>query len=226
MPMSRPETGPLARLLATSLVCLTIAGCATSGPPPNSANAGASAPALALVEKRKTPPRQEKFPVPDVDMGRIPKQFHKQTVDYPTAEPVGTVIVDPGSRFLYLVQPGGKALRYGVGVGAAGRAFSGTADLAYKREWPRWTPTPNMIKRNPERYGKHAGGVDGGPGNPMGARALYLFQDGVDTLYRIHGTNEPSSIGKAVSAGCIRMLNQDVIDLYDRVGKGAKVIVK
>ncbi|WP_408612824.1 L,D-transpeptidase [Bradyrhizobium symbiodeficiens] len=114
---------------------------------------------------------------------------------------------------------------YGVGVGRAGMAWSGTANVAMKREWPRWTPTKDMIGREPDKYVKWARGMEGGTQNPLGARALYLFKDGKDTLYRIHGTNEPWSIGQAMSSGCIRMMNQDVIDLYRRVPSGAKVVV-
>jgi lipoprotein-anchoring transpeptidase ErfK/SrfK len=120
----------------------------------------------------------------------------------------------------------GKAMRYGVGVGREGLAFTGTAEIGRKAEWPHWTPTPDMIKREPKRYAKWAGGMDGGTDNPLGARALYLFKEGKDTLYRIHGTNEPNTIGHAVSAGCIRMMNQDVIDLYRRVPTKTKVVVR
>ncbi|WP_349509754.1 L,D-transpeptidase [Bradyrhizobium japonicum] len=152
-------------------------------------------------------------------------RYMRQLVDDPTGESVGTVVVDPKNRFLYLVQEGGKALRYGVGVGKAGMAWSGTAKVAIKREWPSWTPTRHMIAREPNKYVKWARGMDGGTQNPLGARALYLFRNGKDTLYRIHGTNEPWSIGQAMSSGCIRMMNQDVIDLYRRVPSGTKVVV-
>ena len=134
-------------------------------------------------------------------------------------------MVDPYDRFLYLVMEGGKAMRYGVGVGKAGFEFTGAATVARKAAWPRWTPTPDMLRRDPARNARWAGGMPGGDRNPLGARALYLFKDGKDTLYRIHGTTEPSSIGKAVSSGCIRMLNQDVIDLHRRVPTGTKVVV-
>lgn len=157
--------------------------------------------------------------------GDLGPRYMRQLVDDPTGQLPGTVVVDPKNRFLYLVREGGKALRYGVGVGKAGMAWSGTADVEMKREWPRWTPTEEMIAREPEKYRKWAKGMDGGPGNPLGARALYLFKDGKDTLYRIHGTNEPWSIGQAMSSGCIRMMNQDVIDLYRRVPTGARVVV-
>lgn len=167
----------------------------------------------------------EKFPVPAVAPSDLKPQFMRQYVDNPTGQPPGTVVVDPANHYLYLVQEGGKALRYGVGVGRAGMEWSGTANIAYKREWPSWTPTKSMIERDPKTYRKWAGGMDGGASNPLGARALYLFQGGKDTLYRIHGTNEPWSIGESMSSGCIRMLNQDVIDLYRRIPKGAKVVV-
>lgn len=137
----------------------------------------------------------------------------------------GTIIIDPRNHFLYLQQGGGQARRYGVGVGRAGLAFKGTAVIGRKAEWPRWTPTQNMIRREPEKYARYAGGVPGGPNNPLGARALYLYRNGRDTLYRIHGTNQPQSIGQLVSNGCIRMINDHVVDLYERVPLGAKVVV-
>lgn len=160
-----------------------------------------------------------------LDLSKIAERNFRKKVDYNTAYPVGTIIVDPYSRYLYLVESGGKAMRYSVGVGRAGMTFSGEADVAYKAQWPRWTPTQNMIKRNPEHYAKHANGLEGGIRNPLGARALYLYRDGKDTLYRIHGTNEPSSIGKAASSGCIRLFNQDIIDLHSRVSSGSRVVV-
>lgn len=167
----------------------------------------------------------EPFPVPPVKIKYLKPQFMRQYVEDPTGQPPGTIVIDPGSHYLYVVMEGGKALRYGVGVGRAGMEWSGTANVAYKREWPNWTPTQDMISRAPQTYRKWANGMEGGQDNPLGARALYLFQGGKDTLYRIHGTNEPWSIGKSMSSGCIRMLNQDVIDLYGRVPKGAKVVV-
>lgn len=154
-----------------------------------------------------------------------PPQYRRQLVDDPTGAAPGTIVVDPAHRYLYLVQEGGVALRYGVGVGKAGMEWSGSARIAFKREWPRWTPTGDMIARDPKRYAPWAKGMDGGEGNPLGARALYLFEGNKDTLYRIHGTNEPASIGKAMSSGCIRMMNEDVIDLYERVPIGTPVIV-
>lgn len=166
----------------------------------------------------------EPYKVPIVDLSTIPAQYHRQVVGDPTGEAPGTIVVDPGQRYLYLVEPNGKARRYGIGVGREGFAWNGRATIQMKREWPKWFPPVEMQARD-ERARKFANGMDGGPDNPLGARALYLFQGGKDTLYRIHGTNEPRSIGKAVSSGCIRMLNADVIDLYNRVPVGTKVVV-
>ena len=160
-----------------------------------------------------------------LDLSKIAERNLRKQVDYPTSHPVGTIIVDPYKRYLYLVQPGGKAMRYSVGVGRAGLTFSGEAQVAYKAQWPRWTPTQNMIKRNPDHYAKYANGLEGGIRNPLGARALYLYRDGKDTLYRIHGTNEPWSIGKAASSGCIRLFNQDILDLHKRVSSRSRVVV-
>lgn len=167
----------------------------------------------------------EKFPVAPIDLSKVDPKYLRQQIDYPTDQSPGTIVVDTEARFVYLVQEGGKALRYGVGVGREGLEFKGAANIGYKREWPRWTPTSDMIKREPEKYVKWEDGMDGGATNPLGARALYLFKNGKDTLFRIHGTTEPWSIGHAVSSGCIRMMNQDVIDLFGRVSSGAKVVV-
>lgn len=165
------------------------------------------------------------FRIPAADPDDIKPRNVRQLVKDPTGQEPGTLVVDAKNRFLYLVQENGRALRYGVGVGREGLEFSGTAAVGYKREWPSWRPTNAMIAREPGRYRQWAGGMAGGETNPLGARALYLFKDGKDTLYRIHGTNEPWTIGEAVSSGCIRMMNQDVIDLYRRVPDGAKVVV-
>ncbi len=163
--------------------------------------------------------------IPALDLSKVSERNLRRQVEYKTDHPVGTIIVDPHARYLYLVQPGGKAMRYAVGVGRAGLAFTGEAKVAYKAQWPRWTPTANMIKRNPEHYAKYAKGLEGGIRNPLGARALYLYRDGKDTLYRIHGTNEPWSVGKAASSGCIRLFNQDILDLYKRAPSSARVVV-
>lgn len=168
----------------------------------------------------------EPFPVPAVDLSEIDPKFLRREVAYSTTEQPGTIVVDPGARYAYLVLERGRAMRYGVGVGKEeGFNFRGSAVIARKAEWPRWTPTPNMIRREPERYGKYAGGMPGGPENPLGPRALYLYRDGQDTYYRLHGTVEPATIGTMVSSGCVRLINQDIIDLYRRAPVGTKVVV-
>jgi lipoprotein-anchoring transpeptidase ErfK/SrfK len=154
----------------------------------------------------------------------------QKLVSYVTRERPGTIVVDPANHFLYSVQKGGEAVQYEVGVGKEGYGWSGVATVRDKKEWPDWYPTQDILDRKPEirqymvplrsGYGMH-----GGPDNPLGARALYLWQGNADTLYRIHGTNEPESIGHDVSAGCIRMRNEDVTDLYDRTPAGTKVVV-
>ena len=144
-------------------------------------------------------------------------QFRRQEVDYTGPEAPGTIVVDTPDRFLFLVEPEGKALRYGIGVGRPGFEWSGVKRISRKSEWPDWTPPAQMLLRRPDLPRRMAGG----PGNPLGARALYLGS----SLYRIHGTNEPSTIGHNVSSGCIRMMNADVIDLYDRVPVGTTVVV-
>ncbi len=155
---------------------------------------------------------------------RLPSRYKPQVVKFSGYSP-GTIVIDPRRHYLYLVLPNGRARRYGVGVGRAGRAFRGTARIARKAKWPSWTPTKNMIRREPRKYARYAKGVPGGRGNPLGARALYLYQGDRDTMYRIHGTTEPWSIGRSVSNGCIRMLNSHVIDLYRRVPTGTRVVV-
>lgn len=156
---------------------------------------------------------------------KVNAKYLPQTVKYRAGQKRGTIVVDPKNHFLYLVEGRNKARRYGVGVGKAGLAFQGTAIIKRKAEWPRWTPTQNKINRDPGRYKKYAKGLAGGINNPLGARALYLYRNGRDTYFRIHGTNKPSSIGQSVSAGCIRMINAHVEDLYERVYLGARVIV-
>lgn len=165
------------------------------------------------------------FAVPSIPTEKVPEKFRRQTVTYATTEAPGTVIVDTGAKHLYFVMGGGQAMRYGIGVGRQGFEWKGTAKIAMKREWPVWTPPAAMIKRKPE-LAKWRGGMPGGPQNALGARAMYLYQGGGDSGYRIHGTPEWFSIGHAMSSGCIRMINQDVIDLYSRVKVGAKVIVR
>ena len=155
---------------------------------------------------------------------KLDPRFAPQNVSYPGYDP-DTIVIDPENHYLYLVLDGGKARRYGVGVGRAGLSLKGTAVVGRKARWPSWRPTDNMIRRDPKKYARYANGVPGGPNNPLGARALYLYRDGRDTYYRIHGTNEPSSIGRSVSNGCIRMINDHVVELYERVPVGTTVVV-
>ncbi|MCO5063725.1 MAG: L,D-transpeptidase [Rhizobiaceae bacterium] len=164
------------------------------------------------------------YALPAIPIYKVPAQYRRQVVRYDTSEQPGTIVVDTNRKFLFFILPNGKAVRYGIGVGREGFEWKGTARVALKREWPTWTPPAPMIKRQPE-LAKWAGGQPGGLKNPLGARALYLFNKGGDTGYRLHGTPEWWSIGKAMSSGCIRLMNQDIIDLYDRASVGAKVIV-
>ena len=165
---------------------------------------------LALAHKRKP--------------FKLARKFRPQRVSF-RGYAAGTIVVDPRNHFLYFVDQNSSAIRYGVGVGKAGLAFRGTAIIRRKAKWPRWTPTKNMIRREPAKYARFADGVPGGPGNPLGARALYLYRGKRDTMFRIHGTTQPNSIGRSVSSGCIRMLNSHVKDLYNRVPLGAQVVV-
>ncbi len=163
----------------------------------------------------------EPYDVPVVDLARLHPSLHRQVVAYDGPGRPGTIVVDTGARFLYLVGSGGAALRYGIGVGRQGFSWSGAAEIRRKARWPSWRPPEAMLRRRPDLPRFMEGGLD----NPLGARALYLYQGGRDTLYRIHGTNEPWSIGQAVSSGCIRLLNQDIYDLFRRVPLGTPVIV-
>jgi lipoprotein-anchoring transpeptidase ErfK/SrfK len=167
----------------------------------------------------------ERHPLKAMPLDKIKPELRRQEVAYATTHAPGTVVVDTPARRLYYVLGGGRAVRYGIGVGRQGYSLAGSAYIGRKAEWPSWTPTPNMIRRDPQKNLKYAGGVPGGLNNPLGARAIYLYQNGNDTMFRIHGTNQPWSIGQAMSSGCVRMLNHDVIDLYERVKTGGRVHV-
>jgi lipoprotein-anchoring transpeptidase ErfK/SrfK len=192
-----------------------------------------AAKALASAENYQalySPVAGEKFPVAAVRSGLVAPDFWRRDIDYRSAEAPGTIVIDPHRHYLYHIQANGRARRYGVGVGREGFAWKGVAAINSKQEWPDWYPPKEMIERQPELKRSVAQlqsglGVAGGPHNPLGARAMYLWQDNKDTLFRIHGTLEPGSIGRSVSSGCIRMVNQDVIDLYASVTVGTKVIV-
>ena len=168
-----------------------------------------------------TPRDRQLLANPPYARAEIPETFRRHIVDYQRREAPGTILVDSDARFLYYVLPGGKAIRYGVAVGEEAMAWSGVATVGKMSEWPDWIPTPEIQAR----LGPYPSRVAGGPANPLGARALYLYEGSKDTLYRIHGTNQPEYIGQAISSGCIRMTNEDVIDLFDRVKPGTTVVV-
>jgi len=206
------------RLLALLTLPALLAGCAGVG---TLSPAGHAADAAARYAEATDGP----YTLPAIDTSSIEPQMLRQRVDYRTREPAGTIVVDTAARHLYLVEGSGKAMRYGIGVGKAGLAFAGDASINRKAEWPHWSPTANMMNREPTRYRKWASGMDGGLDNPLGARAMYLYQGDRDTMFRIHGTTEPETIGHAVSSGCIRLMNQDIVDLYNRVKVGTHVVV-
>ncbi|WP_306259352.1 L,D-transpeptidase [Pararhizobium sp. IMCC21322] len=212
---------------SASLLGLAVSGCTTS----NVRVANPVSPRKMAIPQSYVaaygPMPQERFPVPAVDLNKVPEKFWRRQVAFETTYPVGTIIVNTNTFFLHLVQEQGTAMRYGVGLGRAGFAWSGEGRIAWKQEWPKWTPPAEMIAREPEleKWSAANGGMPPGLSNPLGARALYIFQGNVDTLYRIHGTAEFWSIGKAVSSGCVRLMNQDVIDLYDRVPERSTLIV-
>jgi lipoprotein-anchoring transpeptidase ErfK/SrfK len=203
-----------------SLAALSLAGCATSR-------------RLDLTEQPQFseyylqmygPLPNERFPIPAIDLTKLdPDMFRTQVAD-PTGEAPGTIVVNTSERHLYLVLEGGQAIRYGVGIGRDGFTWQGRAKVGRKAEWPRWTPTKEMMERQPETR-EWANGMPPGLTNPLGARALYIYQDGRDTLYRLHGTMEVWSIGGAVSSGCVRLLFHDIIDLYNRTPVGTPIVV-
>jgi lipoprotein-anchoring transpeptidase ErfK/SrfK len=164
------------------------------------------------------------YRLPGIRHAEVDPQYLRQLVDDPTGEAPGTLVVDTKAKYLYLVMKDGKAMRYGVGLGRQGYSWKGRAVVQWKRKWPTWTPPAAMIKRKPELE-KWRTGMPPGLQNPLGARALYIYKDGVDTLYRIHGTPEWRTVGKSASSGCVRMFNQDVIDLYDRVPSKTTLVV-
>lgn len=209
---------------SASLSGLAIAGCTTAPDLPDRPREPRVSRSYALMYG---PMPQEKFPIPAIDLKRVPSKFYRREVDYFGPEPVGTVIVNTRTFYLHLVQENNRAMRYGVGLGRAGFEWSGRARIAWKQAWPKWTPPASMIRRQPEleRWSAANGGMPPGLDNPLGARALYIFQGNVDTLYRIHGSPEYWTIGKAVSSGCVRMMNQDAIDLYNRIPTGSRIVV-
>lgn len=212
-----------------SLSTLSISGCATTTPdlPEPKVVKPVIEPTELVYVNLYGPVYDEKFPIPAVNLKKVDKRFYRQQVDYQTIEAPGTVIVDTHDFYLYHVEENGKAMRYGVGLGRAGFEWSGRARIGWKQEWPKWTPPDEMIERQPEleKYSAKNGGMPPGIDNPLGARALYIFQGKVDTLYRLHGSPEYWSIGKAVSSGCVRLMNQDIINLYSRVKTHSEILV-
>nr|WP_245576917.1 L,D-transpeptidase [Kaistia adipata] len=195
------------------VAALGLAGCATSG-------------GMSLAEAKKVygPVPDEKFPIPAADVSKVDPKYYRRTVRYATKEAPGTIIVDPGKYYVYRVEGDGMATRYGANVGRDGFRWSGDAYVGRKAEWATWTPPREMIARQPEAA-KYAGGMPGGLDNPLGARTLYLYQDGKYTLYTIYASSHPNSIGKGVTSGCVGLLSQDMIHLYARTPVDTKVVV-
>ena len=212
-----------ARLCRPAALVLVLAALSACGAPPPGAQMSMSS---ANVPPEYQARQDGDTLVPAVPASLLSARNRRQWVKYDGPEPVGTIVVDPYARLLYHIKEPGLAMRFGIAVGKEGRGFKGNAVIRRKEEYPSWTPTKNMVRQDPELYGPLAGGLPGGLDNPLGARALYLYRGGKDTFYRIHGTMDPASIGKATSAGCIRLFNQDIIDMYDEMELGAHVKVR
>lgn len=179
---------------------------------------------LAQAEKHYGPVPEERFPIPAINVNKVQPKYYRQTVRYASKEAAGTIIVDPRNHFVYRIEGDGMATRYGVSVGRAGFLWSGEAYVGRKSEWPIWTPPKEMIERQPEAA-KYAGGMKPGLDNPLGARALHLYQNGVYTLYTLYSTIRPETIGKGISSGCVGLLTQDMLELYERTPVNTKVVV-
>lgn len=237
--MNKHFSRPLSRrrfLYASLSASLFATGCTTTTSPtgPASSPGRPTAPrqptglaSEAELEARYAAVQDGGHLIAAVPFREINPKYYRQRVVDPTGEKPGTVVVDTVGRFLYLTEPGGTAMRYGVGIGRDGFAWQGQGIIHWRQPWPRWKPPADMIARQPElaKYSVENGGMEPGVRNPLGARALYIFQNNQDTLYRLHGTPEWKSIGKAVSSGCVRLINQDVIDLYKRVPYHAPIVV-
>ncbi len=211
-----------AKLMAAILVSLALAACV---PDAGMIEAGlAQPPAPKLVPDAYGARSDSGFAIPALPVEEIPAQFQRQAVYFPSDEAPGTIIINPSQRLLHLITGKNQAMRYGIAVGRDGFQWSGEAIVAERKLWPTWTPPEEMIERDP-KLAKWEKGQPGGPTNPLGSRAIYLTSNGIDYGYRIHGTPDWKSIGRNASSGCIRMINQDVMDLYEKVGTGTKVIV-
>jgi lipoprotein-anchoring transpeptidase ErfK/SrfK len=220
MPVS---ISPAARLGGV-LVVLVLSACARA-PGPSGVYEVGGAQVSAATRAMYAAVDDGQFVVPAIPDRYLTSENVRQEVNFWSDEPPGSIVVDPYAYYLYYVLGNDRAIRYRVGVGEAGRTFVGRATVGTKRHWPTWTPTANMIRIEPDLYGPWAGGMAPGLENPLGARAMYLYRNGRDSMYRIHGTYAPSSIGNSVSAGCIRMYQQDAMDLYERVPLGTRVRV-
>jgi lipoprotein-anchoring transpeptidase ErfK/SrfK len=231
-------------MAATSAASVTLSACATGPAGGDNAYAVTAGPQLPLLSagagfgdpvQMYAAMSDDGHNIPAVPVEQIDPRYYRQMVTDPTGELPGTVVVDTSNHFLYFVGSGGQAVRYGVGLGRQGFEWSGRGVIQWKQRWPRWFPPNEMIDRQPEleRYrarqirgtNNWEGGMEAGVKNPLGARALYIFQNGKDTLFRLHGSPEWWSIGKSVSSGCVRLINQDIIDLYDRVPDGTPMVV-
>ena len=211
---------------ALGAASVALSACTTTdvAPPPVEAPPPPSDSAFGAAESMYAARVDEGYQLPAIPISKLDPKFVRQIVTDPTGEKPGTIVVDTSEHFLYLVRDGGKAIRYGVSLGKAGFGWTGSAVVQARKLWPVWSPPPEMIQRKPELV-KWQGGQPGGLTNPLGARALYIYQDGKDTGYRIHGSPEWWSIGQAMSSGCVRLINQDIIDLYSRVSKKNPVVV-
>jgi lipoprotein-anchoring transpeptidase ErfK/SrfK len=222
---------------ASASAAATLAGCGNSNPNP-AINAAVVTPAQSaasdIIEPRYSEIYSERkdgnFIVPAVNLAQVNPAFLRKNIAYATKEGPGTIVVDPANHYLYHVENGGRATRYGVGVGREGFVWAGEATIKSKQEWPDWYPPEEMLGRRPDLMKSmvqlQSGlGMHGGPANPLGARAMYLWQGNKDTYFRIHGTNEPWTIGSSQSSGCIRMINQDAMDLYQKTPIGTRVVV-
>ena len=215
------------RLFLVGAASAAVSGCAVSTGTGFGGSKPLYAPGKLSYAATYGPVSDGGFNIPAVPISKIDPKYYRQEVRNVTGEPEGWVIVDTRNHFLYYTRPNGRAIRYGVGLGRAGFEWSGRAVMQWKRKWPTWTPPAEMIARDPKlaKYSADNGGMKPGLKNPLGARALYIFQDGEDTLYRLHGSPEWASIGKSVSSGCVRLMNQDVIDLYNRIPNGTPILV-
>lgn len=209
----------------TLVSALALAACAPMPPAGVTAPEAAAVPVEVPADPGVYVARADgNWTLPAIDLAAIPPGLLRHEVPFDGPDEPGSIVIDTTGPFLYFVEPGGRATRYGIAIGKEGFGWKGEGVIARTAHWPRWTPPPEMIERDPSLK-EWAGGMPGGPRNPLGARALYIYFDGVDSGFRIHGTNQPKSIGWAASSGCFRMLNQDVVDLYERVAIGARVRV-